>query len=279
MPELGEVEWARRQWIPGIGGKILSVELHAQKRVFRGSHTGALAKHLTGAVLVGSEARGKRMLFRFSKANWLGIHLGMTGSLRIERSSFIPEKHDHLVLHQIKRSLVFRDARQFGRVRFHHGSDTPDWWSDGIPEIASDAFSYDFFRRFLERHSRAPIKAVLLRQEGFSGVGNWMADEILWRAKVFPARPAGKISEPRRKALWRETRTVARQSLRILGTDDSHLPRNWLIHERWSSTGVCPKHRIPLRRASIGGRTTAWCPKCQTGSVSRAGKSRPSRKP
>ena len=263
MPELGEVEWFRRQWNPGIGAKILAVDMHEKKRLFRGLSTKALRKELTGSKLLSSEARGKRMLFRFSGSNWLGIHLGMTGTLSVEDASFVAGKHDHLVLRQARRSLVLRDSRLFGRVRFHHGPDAPDWWNAGVPEIGSDAFSYAFFERFLRRHRRAPIKAVLLRQEGFSGIGNWMADEILWRAHIFPGRTAITLSEQERKILWRETRLVARQSLKILGMDDSHLPRKWLIHQRWNSTGVCPKHRIPLRRATIGGRTTAWCPKCQ----------------
>jgi formamidopyrimidine-DNA glycosylase len=291
MPELGEVEWFRRQWQPGVGAKILAVQMHEKKRIFRGLDTKILRDQLTGSTLLSSEARGKRMLFQFSGnhpktiraresiRNWLGIHLGMTGTLRVECPSFVAGKHDHLVLRQAEHSLILRDSRQFGRVRFHHGTDAPGWWKDGIPEIASSSFSYAFFNGFLQRHRRAPIKAVLLRQEGFSGVGNWMADEILWRAHIFPGRTAETLSEPERKVLWRETRIVARQSLKILGMDDSHLPRNWLIHQRWNSTGVCPKHRTPLRRATIGGRTTAWCPKCQPEPVRQKRKPTPSRKP
>ncbi len=263
MPELGEVEWFRRQWNPGIGAKILAVQMHEKKRIFRGLNTRILRDQLKGSTLLSSEARGKRMLFRFSGNNWLGLHLGMTGALRVESRSFVAGKHDHLVLRQAKQSLVLRDSRLFGRARFHHGKDAPDWWNDGIPEIASHSFSYAFFNSFLHRHRRAPIKAVLLRQEGFSGIGNWMADEILWRAHLFPGRTPETLSEQERKVLWRATRLVARQSLKILGLDDSHLPRTWLIHQRWNSKGVCPKHGTPLRRATIGGRTTAWCPKCQ----------------
>ena len=279
MPELGEVEWFRRQWQPGVGAKILAVKMHEKKRIFRGLETKILKARLTGSTLRSSEARGKRILFRFSGNNWLGIHLGMTGNLRVEGPSFVPGKHDHLVLRQSKQSLILRDSRLFGRVRFHHGTDAPDWWNDGIPEIATSSFSYAFFNGFLQRHRRAPIKAVLLRQEGFSGVGNWMADEILWRAHIFPGRTPQTFNESERKLIWRETRLVARQSLKILGTDDSHLPRNWLIHQRWNFAGVCPKHRTRLRRATIGGRTTAWCPRCQPDPVRPKRKTKPSRKP
>ena len=79
MPELAEVEWYRKKWNPGIGDEVTSVDLHAEKRVFRGTDTAALKRHLTGQKLLRSEARGKRMVFQFSGDAWLGIHLGMTG--------------------------------------------------------------------------------------------------------------------------------------------------------------------------------------------------------
>jgi formamidopyrimidine-DNA glycosylase len=263
MPELAEVEWYRKQWDAGRADKIVEVRLHARKRVFRGTNTRALARHLTGAKLLDSTTRGKRMLFTFSGENWLGIHLGMTGTLRVESANFRSGKHDHLLLRQIHRSLVYRDSRQFGRVRFHHGEKEPDWWRSDVPEIIAPQFDQQFVDRFLDRHRKAPIKAVVLLQSGFSGVGNWMADEILWRAKIHPARPAGKLNGDQRAALLRETQFVAKRSLETLGRDYSDPPRRWLIHQKWKPDGICPLHRTPLRRATIGGRTTAWCPRCQ----------------
>ena len=263
MPELAEVEYVRRRWDGGIGQRITEVALHAQKRVFRGTDTRALRQKLTRARLLTSEARGKRMLFRFSNDNWLGLHLGMTGRMRTARADFRPLKHDHLALYQAKRALVFTDARQFGRVQFHHGRNAPTWWENGVPEIGSGKFNRAFLDRFLNRHGKAAIKAVVLMQSGFSGIGNWMADEMLWRAKIRPSKRAGQLSGKERDRLFRATKFVARESLRIIGPDDSKLPRSWLIHQRWNASGKCPRHKTVLRRATIGGRTTAWCPKCQ----------------
>ncbi len=202
------------------------------------------------------------MLFRFSGDNFLGLHLGMSGTMRIESATFRPEKHDHLVLRQKARALVFRDPRQFGRVRFYHGKGAPPWWST-TPEISSKEFDQEYVANFLRRHARASIKGVLLMQSGFSGIGNWMADEILWRAKILPSKLAGKLSAAERTALRREARFVSRESLRIIGKDNSDLPDSWLIHQRWKANGICPIHGIQLKRATIGGRTTAWCSRCQ----------------
>jgi formamidopyrimidine-DNA glycosylase len=263
MPELAEVEYARKRWNPGLGDELLAVELHEKKRIFRGTDTRALRRCLVRQKFLRSEARGKQMLFVFSGDNWLGIHLGMSGNLRTEPAHFGPGVHDHLVLRQGERALVFRDARQFGRVRFHHGKETPPWWNAIAPEVHSRDFSKSALREFLRRHGRAPIKAVLLLQSGFPGIGNWMADEILWRAHIVPHRRAGELSEKKLTALWRSTRFVSLASLRTIGRDISEPPRTWLLHDRGKREGKCPKHKIKLRRETIGGRTTAWCPRCQ----------------
>src|SRR5271168_3210031 len=160
MPELAEVEFYRKQWGRGLKRKILSVQLHADKKIFRGTDVAALRKTLRGSTLLGSEAHGKQMLFRFSKGGWLGLHLGMTGELRIEPAVAVALKHDHLVLRQKRHSLVFSDPRQFGRVLFHCGKDQPAWWRNRPPEILSRQFTRALMEQFLSRHGRAPVKAV-----------------------------------------------------------------------------------------------------------------------
>jgi formamidopyrimidine-DNA glycosylase len=275
MPELAEVEWFRKQWSVGLGAKIVGIQCQAGKYVFRGTDTARMSECLRGETLTESKRRGKQMVFRFSADNpemigarenigsWLGLHLGMTGRMHVERKDFRPGKHDHLVLYQRDRSLVFTDSRQLGHVRFHHGRTEPGWWGKKTPEINSREFDHKVFDKFLDRHGKAPIKAVLLMQSGFPGIGNWMADEILWRAKVLPAKRTRKLSAHERRSVFRAAKFVVKRSLESLGKDFSDPPKNWLIHQKWKRGGVCPKHKTPLRHATIGGRTTAWCPKCQ----------------
>lgn len=215
MPELAEVEYYRRQWDVGVGKRISAVDLHAKKRIFRGSDPRQIKQRLAYSRLLESRARGKQMLFRFSGGNWLGLHLGMSGTMRAEAPRYVPEKHDHLVLRQAKHALVFRDPRLFGRVRFYPGKEEPPWWSAAAAEISSRAFDRKFVAQFLQRHGRAPIKAVLLLQTGFPGVGNWMADEILWRARISPANEAPlwiRNNKPRshaQRSLFRAKRSVS----------------------------------------------------------------------
>src|SRR6266404_4649269 len=145
MPELAEVEWFRKQWNPGIGHEVVDVKAHSRKYVFRGTEGDAVRRCLIGQRLLRSKRSGKQMLFEFSGDSWLGIHLGMTGKTHVERSDFRPAKHDHLVLVQRERALVFTDFRQLGQVRFDHVRDEPDWWKNRPPEIDTPEFDQQFF--------------------------------------------------------------------------------------------------------------------------------------
>jgi formamidopyrimidine-DNA glycosylase len=262
MPELAEVDYYRRQWDEGHGEKITRVHLHGEKRIFRGTDTKGIEK-LVGTKLLGSEASGKQMMFRFSGDIWLGLHLGMTGKLSAEAARYEPAKHDHLVLYQRKRALVFNDMRQFGRVLVHEGKEPPVWWSSIGTSVTSDDFTLEMMKEFLEKHGRLPIKSALLLQKGFPGIGNWMADEILWRAGLNPHRPGAKLKSAELKNLWKEVRFVAREALSRISRDYGDVPAGWLFHERWKRKGICPKHKKGLRKESIGGRTSAWCERCQ----------------
>lgn len=264
MPELAEVEYFRKRWDPALKKKIDRVVLRAGSRLLRTVDTELLTQKLTGATFLNSEAAAKQMVFRFSGDAWLGIHLGMTGDLKLHEPGYQPAKHDHLVLYTRDHTLAFSDPRMFGRVQFSVSAEPPEWWSSIAPAVISPAFSVKAVAEFLARRKRAPIKAVLLMQERFPGIGNWMADEILWRAEIHPKRLSGSLNEAEVKALHRECRWVAREALKIIGTDFGDLPQSWLFHHRWEKGGVCPKTGVPLKREEIGGRTTCWSPGRQT---------------
>ena len=263
MPELAEVEYFRRLWNPGIGHKVIKVRLHAGKRIFRNSASSDINAKVPGSAFLSSEAHGKQLLFRFSGNVWIGIHLGLTGKLRVEETRFKVEKHDHLVLLLSTQALVLSDPRLFGVVRFHQGKSEPGWWRNLPPPIHSKQFTVESMSQFLQRHHRLPIKPALLLQQGFPGIGNWMADEILWRAKIRPQTSSGSITEATRKTLWKTIRFVCRSAIQQISQDYSGPSVGWLFHERWEKQGQCPIHRIRLERKTIGGRTTVWCSKCQ----------------
>ena len=138
------------------------------------------------------------MLFQLSGGIlWLGIHLGMNGELRLEEPPDYPptQARSPRPAPGQRHALVFEDKRLFGRVLFHHGAEPPAWWSSLAQGVLSRQFTLAATAHFLQRRRRAPLKAVLLMQERFPGIGNWMADEILWRARLHPATPAGSLDD------------------------------------------------------------------------------------
>lgn len=276
MPELAEVEFFRKRWSAGHGDRVLETLVHDRAKVFRNCDVALLKKKLTGTTLLGSETAAKQMLFRFSDGGlpraqsrgWLGVHLGMSGELRVEPPAYVPRKHDHLVLRQKTRALVFTDPRMFGAVLFSTGSAAPDWWTGIAPAILSKDFTVEAVAAFLRRRSRAPIKAVLLMQERFPGIGNWMADEVLWRAAIHPKRLAGSLSPVEIRTLHRECRHVCQLALRTIAGEGGdlppdlnvHIPKSWLFWHRWEDDGLCPRTGVKLVRETVGGRTTCWSP-------------------
>jgi formamidopyrimidine-DNA glycosylase len=267
MPELAEVEYYRKLWDVGVGTRVLRVALHADKRPLRGLDSKSVVNALIGSALLGSEAQAKQMLFRFGRrgktAAWLGVHLGMTGHLHVESVSFAPGKHDHLVLWQQKRALVFTDPRQFGRIRFHKGTDAPEWWTSLPPAVTSSEFTLERLRAFLTRRKTSTVKGLLLMQDFFPGVGNWMADEILWRARIDPCRRCGTLTLAESKRLWHESREVCRIALETIAIDSTDPPPGWFFHVRWSANGRCPRCDQPIKTETIASRTTRWCAHCQ----------------
>jgi formamidopyrimidine-DNA glycosylase len=265
MPELAEVERSRRLWAVGRGAKILEVILRNRtSRIFRSINPEELVRTLTGQRLLDSEALGKQMVFRFGNRGeyWLGLHLGMTGELRVEKPKYSFLKYDHLILRQSKRSLVFSDPRQFGRVQFARNEVAPSWWAKLPPSILSNQFKPSSIAEFCRRRKASPMKALLLMQERFPGIGNWMADEILWRARLNPKTRAGTLSLSEINTLYRITRSVCAKAIEVMDKD-WQFPRSWLFAHRWEDGGKCPRCRTDLMREVVGGRRTCWCPQCQ----------------
>jgi len=269
MPELAEVEFFRKRWhLAARGERVVAVLVHDQKKLMREIDVPALRRALVGARFEDSKTSAKQMLFRFTGPVWLGIHLGMSGELTVATPGHVPAKHDHLVLVTENHALVFTDPRMFGSVDFQVSAEPPEWWTRIAPALLSRDFTVAVVSTFLKRRARAPIKAVLLMQERFPGVGNWMADEILWRAAIHPRRAAGSLKPAEVRTLWRSCRMVCRQALAAIAGQGNHLPADlnvgipdsWLFHHRWAAGGICPRTKKPLAYATIGGRTTCWSP-------------------
>ena len=272
MPELAEVEFFRKRWEVAHGETVVLVQVRPPARIFRGLDAVELARALAGRRLLDSAARAKQMRFRFSGGGHLGIHLGMAGELETQPVGQGRDGHAHLILETAESALIFSDFRMFGRVQWHVGPEEPDWWAGLPPDVISRQFTRELVATFLHRRTKAPLKAILLMQERFPGIGNWMADEILWRARLRPDALGGELNAEQTTRLYRKTREVARDALREIagmGTRktmhslEKNVPDHWLFNHRWKDGGTCPKTGQPLIRQQLGGRTTCWSPAWQ----------------
>jgi formamidopyrimidine-DNA glycosylase len=261
MPELAEVEFFIKQWSPGIGKTVKKIIINKKARVFRGQKIDNFIKLIKNSRLNSSAAAAKQMVFLFNKNIWMGIHLGMTGRLECRPQKQPSIKHDQIVLEMSSRhQLVFNDPRQFGRAQFFQGEGVPPWWAKIPSAILSKEFTEKEVADFLKRRKGRPIKAVLLMQERFPGIGNWMADEVLWRSGFHPAARAGNFGPKSIHLLFITLREVCRDALRVIGKDWSDPPNGWLFNHRWKRGGRCPKTKVFLERKTIGGRTSCWSP-------------------
>lgn len=280
MPELAEVELSRRVWAVAEGQKLENLTGHPQTRIYRDYSFSRLKRGLKGAVFSGSRAHGKRMFFEFNggaagKGRWLELHLGMAGRLTRSQTDRSAHKHDHFVLKTRDWTLAFNDYRQFGRLFLYEEGLDP---VVGLPlEVLSEGFSLQHLKAIQTRRSKRALKAVLLDQAFFPGVGNWMADEICWRMGRHPAVALGSVDLG---SLRRVSRIVCRGAMKHVADGNAGQyaeeegfspgnyvkrtpPAEWLFRHRWKAGGHCPKCGTVLDRGVVASRTTAWCSRCQ----------------
>ena len=257
MPELAEVVFHASKWAKCEGQAFSLQHVSSTARCCRDFDAALGAHLLSDAVLEATRTHGKRMLFSFKGGAHLEAHLGMTGGLRVETEGEFG-KHDHLILLGSHCSLVFHDSRQFGQLRIHQSNGLPEWWSALPPEPHNKQFTRKRFDAICEHRRRSVLKPLLLRQEHFPGVGNWMADEILWQARILPHRRVESLLEKERTILYRKLRYVCRKAVQMIGSEDRDPPASWLFQHRWRDGHLCPKTKKPLCREAIGGRTTCW---------------------
>jgi formamidopyrimidine-DNA glycosylase len=246
MPELPEAERARQEIERALGREIVAVD-DADTYVSRPHAPGELAAALTGHRLTAARRRGKFLWAETDDGPELGLHLGMAGRIVVDEPA--DERWDRFALEfDDGGRLALRDKRRLGRAVLN-----PDYSHVG-PDAAE--VSRDVFRERVSR-SGMPIKARLLDQSAIAGVGNLLADESLWRARLSPWRPARELSLDELDRLRRDIRAAVRDAVRNGGV---HTGRFMPSRVRG---GTCPRDGTPLRLDTVGGRTTLWCPTCQ----------------
>jgi formamidopyrimidine-DNA glycosylase len=246
MPELPEVESARAAIAAGALGRRIAAVKDDDTYVSRPHAPGEIADALVGRELTAVHRRGKSMWLETSgDGPLLGLHLGMAGRIAIDEEPS-DRGWDRFVLRfEDGGTLALRDKRRLGRARLEPAIELlgPD-----AAEIGREAFRERVAR------SGAAIKARLLDQSVLAGVGNLLADDALWRARIDPRRPARELSADELDGLRRAIRAVTREAIRKGGAHAGAV-----IAQR-RPDGICPRCGAHMERGTVGGRTTFWCP-------------------
>jgi formamidopyrimidine-DNA glycosylase len=246
VPELPEAERARLILATARGRRIAGVD-DRDTYVCRPHAPGEIADALTGHTLADAHRRGKFLWVETEDGPTLGLHLGMAGRIVLDPED--TTRWDRFTLEfDDGGRLALRDKRRLGRAVLN-----PDYTHVG-PDAAT--VGREEFRRRIGR-GRAPIKARLLDQHAISGVGNLLADQALWQARIAPTHLVSALTPEELDRLRREIRAAVRSAIRLGG---AHTGR-FIAARR--AEGVCPRDGHPLARSQIGGRTTYWCPECQ----------------
>jgi formamidopyrimidine-DNA glycosylase len=157
--------------------------------------------------------------------------------------------------------LAITNKRRLGRIRLKEDPATePPINALGFDPLL-DLPSPARFAELLTTRS-AVIKSLLLDQAFAAGVGNWIADEVLYQAGVDPRRRANTLSLAESKRLRTRLKQVIQTAVRA-NADKSRFPRGWLFHQRWGRDAAASVRGRPVEHLTIGGRTTAWVPSIQ----------------
>ena len=272
MPELPEVETIRVGLEPHLVGRTFDRVEISDPRLTRPSDPREIAAELEGERVAALERRGKYLVVRFETGRVLLIHLRMTGSLRLLRNGDDDDPYRRAVVKLDNGSdVAYRDVRRFGTWLLLEPPDLEPYLATrvGVEPLDRALTARSLVDRLARR--RAPLKAVVLDQRVFAGVGNIYADEALWWARLHPLRPACDVNPTELEALVRGIkralrRGIARQgaTLRDYRNADGaagEMQTEFRVYGRDGEPCFRCGHAIEKTRA--GGRGTWFCPNCQ----------------
>jgi formamidopyrimidine-DNA glycosylase len=264
MPELPEVESRRAFAAKHLTGRtIVRASAAPDTIVYEGVGPRRLANALRNRKVLGVRRKGKHLWIELDHRPWPTLHFGMGGRFfAYEKPAERPRFWKLELLIESGLRLAMTNPRRLGRIRL---------LEDPVLELPISRLGEDPLhdlppvRTLAARLSRrkAPIKAVLLDQAFLAGVGNWIADEVLYQARIDPRRLALDLKSEEVKRLRSRIRSVIDKAVAV-DADSDRFPRSWLFHHRW---GKDPEARTTrgerIRYITVGGRTTAWVPAIQ----------------
>ena len=282
MPELPEVETVRRGLAPVMEGQVIA-KASVYRPDLRWPFPDGMAERLTGQTVLRLGRRSKYLLADLSGGETLLVHLGMSGRMtvsgdplgRFQHDHAVPENHDHVVLDMADGTrITMNDPRRFGAMDLMASDATHQHrLLAGLgPEPLGNEFNADHLAGRLKGR-RTSIKAALLDQRNVAGLGNIYVCESLFRARISPKRPAGRIGRERIEALTQPIRDVLQDAIAAGGASlKDYRQADGELGYFQHSFDVYGREGLPCRRENCTGkvyrivqsaRSTFYCPTCQ----------------
>lgn len=273
MPELPEVETVKRAIEPQMKGREILQGIAVHPQVIAHPDAEVFCDALRGQRVQGMDRKGKFLLINLESGDYIVVHLRMTGSLYVAPTDFPVEKHTHIILKlEGARELRFVDMRRFGRMWLLRQGEEDSF--SGITKLGLEPFAKEFNGTYLQDAlfcKRRAIKDCLLDQHIVTGIGNIYSDEILFAAKIHPQRPAASLSAEEYQRLADLIPQVLRLAIeRNQISPEAYLRERGLAYRSTPFFQVygkkgqpCPVCGEPLRRVSVAGRSSTYCPICQ----------------
>lgn len=273
MPELPEVEVFRRfAEQHALNRTIQSVQIFHPK-ILEKLSASALQSAVQGQRFIQAARHGKLLFLQLDSvpSRWVFMHFGLTGYLSrfqgdatdIVTAYNEPEgKGGHIRVQfdfEDGSHLAFHEQRMFGKLGL---TDDPAA-SIAQRKMGPDALAVDAdtFAGLLSKRA-GRLKPVLMDQGVIAGIGNVYADEMLFQCKLHPCLPLARLSKRDIRCLFEQMEDILQKTV-AADADRSQLPKSYLLHAR-TKKGTCPRDGTSLQIETIGGRTTHFCPTCQT---------------
>jgi formamidopyrimidine-DNA glycosylase len=279
MPELPEVEHARKLVHAHCVNKICT------NVIFPSAETGVLdekcfkdigeemfKKAVLNKRLLNTYRKGKQGWLEFEGESFVLFHFGMTGAFsvkgerplkyvefKVDQESWPPKFYKFVLeFSGGEKCLAYTDPRRFGRVQVRNECPRK---SAPVNKLGFDPYleriSETEFEKIFRRRNAA-IKSVLLDQSVACGVGNWMADEMLYRAKIHPEVKASELNGEAMRSLREAMFDVTRVAVES-DADSGRFPSDWLFHHRWGKNqNAKMANGEKISFCEVGGRTTAF---------------------
>ena len=285
MPELPEVETVRRGLEPVLTGARLA-SVRQNRPDLRFPFPDRFVARLEGATVERIDRRAKYLLMPLSTGETWVSHLGMTGRFTLdgdqlgefEQAAPIIGKHEHVSLCAVRGGastrVGFADARRFGFMGLipTDGVAAHPWFAALGPEPLGNGFSGGHLAEAFAGRKQN-IKVSLLDQRNVAGLGNIYVCEALYRARISPLTPAGRVSKPRLETLAAVVRDVLNEAILAGGSTlkdfanadggQGYFQHRFDVYGREGQPCLAGGCSGVIRRTVQGGRSTFWCPACQ----------------